>query len=499
MADQLFFGSLYGSPLGAGSNSVIRFTGNVTNNVVTQTLADSAYLDISHVTVGMVMTIGSNTRTVTAVGASNFTVDGATLNAAGTVRVAPAAGGYYVSASVFSDPNNVLTVNDITGSNNTNFLPSSSQYAVHGKADGKTGIFHQYLITNVTQRDSGSQTISFFMEWNESGSEADTGDSLTSNAQYMAVHELSHEYKIAPNLSRRVGDLTNLEAGADQAGYNISLDNFDDINTGSFTGSFHGELTGSMTGSFFGVGSGSFSGSYEGSVRSIDLIATGSFTGSGHITTSDTASHAVDFYVSKSLTVKGDANIAGTLIAGTIHTQYETSSILYSSGSTKFGDTNDDIHEITGSLSLSGSNVDFRDSTGASGSFSGSFEGDGSGVTGVISASYATSASLSDTGSHALVANTASHATFAETAKTALTASAISFSELNQDLDLNGDLTVSGSGNNASAAIEIVNGILVLSNIPTFANDAAAGAGGVPIGGIYLPTGGSNFLIIRQS
>ena len=489
MADQLFFGSLYGSPLGAGSNSVIRFNGNINGNTITQTSAISGYLDISSVTVGMVVNGFGAARTVTAVSPSSITVDGSSSVSSATVRVAPAAGSYYISASVFSDPNNILTVNDITGSNNTDFLPSSSQYAIHGKADGKTGIFHQYLITNVTQRDSGSSTISFFMEWNESGSEADTGDSLASNAQYMAVHELSHEYKIAPNLSRRVGDLTNLEVGADQAGYNISLDNFDDINTGSFTGSFHGELTGS----FLGTGSGQF---------------TGSFTGSGHITLADTASTADDFLVRQDLTVIGTGSF------GFIQTTYTSASVIYSSGSTKFGDTNDDVHEITGSLSLSGSNVDFLNSTGVSGSFSGSFEGEGSGVTGVISASYATSASFTDTGSHAFfaedaqsasfasnsaTADTASHATFAETAKTALTASGISFSTLNQDLTLNGELEVSGSGTNAQAAIEIVNGILVLSNIPTFANDAAAGAGGVPIGGIYLPTGGSNFLIIRQS
>jgi len=453
MADQLFFGSLYGSPLGAGSNSVIRFNGSIAGNTVTEDSAISGYLGFSSVTVGMIV-------------------------------------------------NNVLTVNDITGSNNTNFLPSSSQYAIHGKADGKTGIFHQYLITNVTQRDSGSSTISFFAEWNESGSEADTGDSLTSNAQYMAVHELSHEYKIAPNLSRRVGDLTNLEVGADQAGYNISLDNFDDLNTGSFTGSFHGEVTGSLTGSFVGEGSGSFTGSYTGSVRSTDLIATGSFTGSGHIDLANTASSADDFFVRQDLTVVGTGSF------GFIQTTYTSASVIYSSGSTKFGDTNDDVHQITGSISLSGSNVDFLDSTGVSGSFSGSLEGEGSGVTGVISSSYATSSSLADTGSHATfaedansssfasnasTADTASHATFAVTANTALTASAVSFSELNQDLDVNGVLTISGSTNSGPSLV-VENGILQLVNIPTYTSDAAAAAGGVPINGIYKS---GNFLIIR--
>ena len=40
---------------------------------------------------------------------------------------------------------------------------------------------------------------------------------------------------------------------------------------------------------------------------------------------------------------------------GHLETIYETASVIYSSGSTKFGDTSDDTHERTGSLSVSGS------------------------------------------------------------------------------------------------------------------------------------------------
>jgi hypothetical protein len=45
--------------------------------------------------------------------------------------------------------------------------------------------------------------------------------------------------------------------------------------------------------------------------------------------------------------------------------------------------------KITGSLIVSSSNVDFLQSTGVSGSFSGSFEGNGSGLTGIVNASTA--------------------------------------------------------------------------------------------------------------
>jgi len=47
--------------------------------------------------------------------------------------------------------------------------------------------------------------------------------------------------------------------------------------------------------------------------------------------------------------------INGTLVAQQIQTEYVSSSIIYESGSTKFGDSLDDIHSFTGSLRVSGS------------------------------------------------------------------------------------------------------------------------------------------------
>ena len=55
------------------------------------------------------------------------------------------------------------------------------------------------------------------------------------------------------------------------------------------------------------------------------------------------------------LTVQGDATVAGTLTATEFHTQFVSASILFQSGSTKLGDTIDDTHQFTGSLSVSGS------------------------------------------------------------------------------------------------------------------------------------------------
>ena len=47
--------------------------------------------------------------------------------------------------------------------------------------------------------------------------------------------------------------------------------------------------------------------------------------------------------------------VTGTLTAQEVHTEFESASILFSSGSTKFGNTIDDTHQVTGSLLMTGS------------------------------------------------------------------------------------------------------------------------------------------------
>lgn len=68
--------------------------------------------------------------------------------------------------------------------------------------------------------------------------------------------------------------------------------------------------------------------------------------------------------------VAGDLIVNGTLFANEFKTNIVSSSIIYRSGSTKQGDSLDDIHEVTGSLRVMG---------GISGSLSGTFFGVGQG------------------------------------------------------------------------------------------------------------------------
>ena len=67
------------------------------------------------------------------------------------------------------------------------------------------------------------------------------------------------------------------------------------------------------------------------------LVITGSTTTTGNIT------------------VQGNATVGGTITAQEFKTEFVSASIIFESGSTRFGDTIDDTHNFTGSLQISGS------------------------------------------------------------------------------------------------------------------------------------------------
>jgi len=123
-----------------------------------------------------------------------------------------------------------------------------------------------------------------------------------------------------------------------------------------------------------GFGTASLSGSYE-------------LTGSQHI--------------SGALHVTGNLKVTGTASIGYLETIYETSSIIYSSGSTKFGDDTSDTHEFTGSVTISGSAY----SEDWSGSFSGSFFGLADSASNSERAVSASQADSATTSSHALASS----------------------------------------------------------------------------------------------
>ena len=72
-------------------------------------------------------------------------------------------------------------------------------------------------------------------------------------------------------------------------------------------------------------------------------------------TSSLSASIASTYLLNTTDTFTGDLTVTGKITAQEFHTEFVSSSIVFSSGSTKFGDSFDDTHSFTGSVNLTGS------------------------------------------------------------------------------------------------------------------------------------------------
>jgi hypothetical protein len=86
---------------------------------------------------------------------------------------------------------------------------------------------------------------------------------------------------------------------------------------------------------------------------SIRITETGSF-GSLRVNDTLTINHG-EAIISGSALVTNDLTILGAVNARQFNISVISSSVLFQSGSTKFGDTSDDTHSFTGSVSISGS------------------------------------------------------------------------------------------------------------------------------------------------
>ena len=91
--------------------------------------------------------------------------------------------------------------------------------------------------------------------------------------------------------------------------------------------------------------------------------------------------------------IRNDLTVDGTLTAQVIQTEYQNVSVIFESGSTQFGDTHDDTHQFTGSISFSGSLNANLTSTSSFGNVTAShYYGDGSHLTGIPTYTVANSA-----------------------------------------------------------------------------------------------------------
>ena len=213
------------------------------------------------------------------------------------------------------------------------------------------------------------------------------------------------------------------------------------------------------------------SSSISGTSISLFSHGTGSFTAVTHSMTINTGSTLTlysesgstgtvtgTFVVSGSSNMTGNLTVDGTLTATELVTNIVSSSITLTSGSNIFGDEASDKHEFTGSVEITGITK----------------IGNNNSLNHSITGSTGVSGSLSVTGS------------------------------INQvgTLNVTGDSTLTGNTtltNSGSTSVTITDGYIILTEVSqslNFADDTAAAAGGIPLGGLYR---NGNFIQIRTS
>ena len=328
-----------------------------------------------------------------------------TLNKAATSAVSgdtfglsTPSGSYLFQSASFNDPNNTLSVNNISGSD------SGSNFAIVGVAKKNNATaknrFHLYTISEVIQRNIGSSEISFFVEWGEQGTESGSGDILQTAEKLVTIIDLTDTGSIAPGFSLGVAGMEGLKAGSEYAGYNIAINQYLSDLSGSVGSSLTGSLSGSVTGSLIGTAT-SASTAVLAQTSSVATIA-------NTLSPLATASRA-DSATTASFPERG-------VIAGSVNQNVIT--LNRGDGTTITLETS-----VSGSVeSASIATIANTVRNGGSGSFSGSFQGDGSDLTAVTAISSST-AILAQTASVAIIANTLSPLATASHALTAVTSS----------------------------------------------------------------------------
>ena len=111
----------------------------------------------------------------------------------------------------------------------------------------------------------------------------------------------------------------------------------------------------------------------------LDVAGTGRFTGITKVTdtTNSTSTSTGALIIDGGVGIVKDLVVGGIVIAQEFHTEFVSASIQYTSGSTQFGNTEDDTHTFSGSLFLNSGTVDEFTISG-SGLLSGSYTTTGS-------------------------------------------------------------------------------------------------------------------------
>lgn len=263
--------------------------------------------------------------------------------------------------------------NEIIISSNSSFSSSVPIYAPNltGSLSSSFATTSSYALTAAYAENAGSG-LTFV-----SSSGNITGSGLSGN-----------EIRLKDNIS-----LTSVTASSGFSGNLIGTASFaNNATSASFAAN-------SLTASYI---LNSVSASFANNATSASFATTASFAANaaklGGLDTSNFAILSASNIFNGNQTISGNLDVLGTVTVNELHITYVTSSIIYTSGSTKFGDTADDTHQFTGSLFVSG-NITANQ-----------FIGTASYATNTLSASFASSATT------ASFANNATSASFASTA-----------------------------------------------------------------------------------
>lgn len=165
-----------------------------------------------------VTNIDFNLNTLTLSETSSLTQNGDTLG------FSTPPGVYLFESCSFQDPQGILTVENISGSN------EGEDYAVLAAAKRGNatlvGKFHSYIISNVIYRNISTSEISFFVEWGEPGIESDSGDTIQTIEKTLSIVNLTNSGSLAPGFSLGTNGLESLPIGSEFAGWNLAINNY---------------------------------------------------------------------------------------------------------------------------------------------------------------------------------------------------------------------------------------------------------------------------------
>ena len=260
--DRLFYGLIDTATIFAnGSNSFIRvrFDADITSKTLSNVQNQgSPYFGIGEIIPGQQLVASTQFPTGTtivsvSIGSQEIEVSDFPA-ASGTnrlARVSPPKGQYFINSGSLTPPqNNLLNVFDITGSEDTSYIPSENKFGVlllqastSSLASGISGEFAQYEISRVTDRQNDLE-FSCYITASSNGILSEEPDKAPATGiTSFAVVELSYSSSLAPIFNQTVA---GTPAGGYEVGaYQIAVQEFlDDLGLDIlYTGSFVKEKT----------------------------------------------------------------------------------------------------------------------------------------------------------------------------------------------------------------------------------------------------------------